>query len=65
MNPQFEEEKKAIEQAVDERRNNTMDHEEVAAKLQESTKPSEVISSDMDEAARVAEEALKRLNGEL
>ena len=58
MNPQFEEEKKAIEQAVDERRNNTMDHEEV-------TKPSEAISSDMDEAARVAEEALKRLNGEL
>ena len=64
MNPQFEEEKKAIEQAVDERRNNTMDHEEVAA-LQESTKPGEAISSDMDEAARVAEEALKRLNGEL
>lgn len=65
MDPRLEDEKKAIEQAVDERRNNTMNHEEVAAKLQESTKPSEAISSDMDEAARVAEEALKRLNGEL
>lgn len=65
MNPQLEEEQKAIEQAIDERRSNAMSNEEVASKLQESTKASEEISSDMDEAARVAEEALKRLNGEM
>ena len=62
MNPNFEDEEWAVRQAIDARRN--VNHEETAAKIVESNKASENISSDMDEAARVAEEALKRLNGE-
>ncbi len=64
MDPKLEDEKRVIEQTVGERQSG-MSREEVAAKLQESTKPGEDISSDMDEAARLAEEALKRLEGEM
>ncbi len=64
MDPKLEDEKRVIEQTVGERQSG-MSREEVAAKLQESAKPGEDISSDMDEAARLAEEALKRLEGEM
>lgn len=64
MDPKLEEEKKVIEQTIDERRSG-MSREEIAAKLQEGEKSGDGIKSDMDEAARVAEEALKRLNGEV
>ena len=62
MDPRLEDEKRVIEQTVDERKSG-MSREEVAEKLKDGAKPGEDISSDMDEAARVAEEALKRLEG--
>lgn len=64
MNPKYEDEQWAIKQAVDARANRDISNEEMAAKIKESNDVGESISSDMDEAARVAEEALKRLNGE-
>jgi hypothetical protein len=53
----------AVEKAADER-SGMMSREEIAARIHEGSKVGNQISSDMDEAARVAEEALKRLNGE-
>jgi len=62
---EVEQEKKmqqAVEKAAD-ARSGMMSREDMATKIHEGSKPSEQISSDMDEAARVAEEALKRLEG--
>ncbi len=55
----------AVEMAADARQQKAVNPEDMAAKIVEDSKHREEISSDMDDAARIAEEALKRLEGEM